>query len=61
VDSIDAAVDALKHVERLDRYAVRRQFEERFTVQRMAADYLAVYNRLLEAGDKAGEAVLARI
>ncbi len=61
VDSIDAAVEALKRVERLDRYGVRRQFEERFTVQRMAANYLAIYNRLLEAGDKAGEAVLAQV
>jgi hypothetical protein len=32
---------------RLDRRAIRRRFEERFTVERMARDYLALYERVL--------------
>ena len=33
--------------EGVDRGRVRRQFEERFTVGRMARDYLSVYKRLI--------------
>jgi glycosyltransferase involved in cell wall biosynthesis len=48
VDSVDQAVAALPRVFTLDRRAVRRRFEERFSAARMAADYLAVYRRLLK-------------
>jgi hypothetical protein len=34
-------------VEALDRTKVRESFEKRFTVERMAQDYLAVYRGLL--------------
>jgi glycosyltransferase involved in cell wall biosynthesis len=47
VDSIDEATVTLPHVMRLDRRAVRRRFEERFTATRMAKDYLRVYTSLL--------------
>ena len=43
------AVAALARVGQLDRAAVRRRFEERFTAERMARDYLAIYRRLLAA------------
>jgi glycosyltransferase involved in cell wall biosynthesis len=46
VDSIDAAVAALERAARLDRARVRRRFEERFSAQRMARDYLSVYRML---------------
>ena len=46
VDSIDAAVEALGRVARLDRAAVRSRFEERFSATRMAQDYLSVYRAL---------------
>lgn len=49
VDSVDEAVRAVGRALALDRVAVRRRFEERFTTARMAADYLAAYNRLLGA------------
>jgi glycosyltransferase involved in cell wall biosynthesis len=49
VDSIDAAVDALRHVEAIDRAACRAAFEKRFTAERMARDYVAVYKRLQES------------
>jgi glycosyltransferase involved in cell wall biosynthesis len=48
VDSVDEAVRMLPHVLGLDRRTVRRRFEDRFTVTRMARDYLAVYRSLLE-------------
>jgi len=46
VNSVRGAVAALDHVERLERVRIRRQFEKRFTVGRMAQDYLDVYRRL---------------
>lgn len=46
VESIDDAVAAVEKVGALDREIVRREFEERFTVDRMASQYLAVYARL---------------
>jgi glycosyltransferase involved in cell wall biosynthesis len=49
VGSVDAAVHAVGAAFRLDRAAVRRRFEERFTAERMARDYVAVYRRLLAA------------
>jgi hypothetical protein len=33
----------------INRDAVRKRFEERFTARRMALDYLAAYNSLIEA------------
>ena len=47
VDSIEEATGTLPRVMTLDRRAVRRRFEERFTAVRMANDYLRVYNSLL--------------
>jgi glycosyltransferase involved in cell wall biosynthesis len=47
VDSIDEAVAAVPLAEALDRRAIRRRFEERFSVERMANDYVALYSELL--------------
>jgi glycosyltransferase involved in cell wall biosynthesis len=47
VDSIQEAAVTLPRVMALDRRAVRRRFEERFTATRMANDYVRVYNSLL--------------
>jgi glycosyltransferase involved in cell wall biosynthesis len=49
VDDVDGAVEAVRKLGILDRKAVRRRFEERFTVERMARDYVGVYRSLLEA------------
>src|SRR5581483_2039744 len=46
VESIEEAVDALVHVDEIDRARVRKRFEERFSSRRMARDYLEVYRRL---------------
>ena len=48
VDNLEEAVGALPRVIALDRQAVRRRFEERFTATRMAKDYLGVYRALLK-------------
>ena len=48
VDTMDEAVMMLPGVIALDRRAVRRRFEQRFSSARMAADYVAVYRSLLE-------------
>jgi len=48
VDGIDGAVDALKHLGDIDRAQVRATFERRWTSRRMAEDYLAVYQSLID-------------
>ncbi len=47
VDGIDAAVAAVPRATALDRRGVRRCFEERFSVQRMARDYIELYDDVL--------------
>jgi len=49
VDSIEAAVQAVKRVGGLSRRACRQVFEERFDAARMARDYVAVYRSLVHA------------
>ena len=56
VDSIDAAVESLKQADLIDRRACRAAFEKRFTAERMARDYVAVYKRLLESSRSSFEA-----
>jgi glycosyltransferase involved in cell wall biosynthesis len=50
VDDVDEAVAAIPLVKALDRSAIRRRFEERFSVERMARDYLALYDSVLRRG-----------
>lgn len=45
VDTMPEAIAALPEVVALDRRAVRRQFEARFTAARMARDYVGLYQR----------------
>jgi len=46
VDDIDEAVSAIDWLNQLDRAVVRRQFERRFSVERMASDYVRIYQGL---------------
>jgi glycosyltransferase involved in cell wall biosynthesis len=48
VDTVDEAVRMLPQVLELDRHAVRRRFEQRFSSARMATDYVALYRSLLK-------------
>ena len=47
VEDETGAVAAVRRLGELDRGAVRRQFEARFTARRMALDYLTAYRRLI--------------
>jgi glycosyltransferase involved in cell wall biosynthesis len=46
VDSVDEAVAAVPRVLEFSRRRIRREFEKRFCAERMARDYLAVYEGL---------------
>ena len=46
VDDIEEAVIAVAQLGRLDRGLIRARFEQRFTAQRMAQDYVAAYRSL---------------
>ena len=46
VDSVDQAVEAVARLPEIDRAVCRRVFEERFTAQRMARQYLEIYEHL---------------
>jgi hypothetical protein len=48
VDTMEEAVNMLPRVLALDRHAVRRRFEERFSAARMATDYVALYRSMLK-------------
>jgi glycosyltransferase involved in cell wall biosynthesis len=48
VDTMDEAVRMLPRVMELDRHAVRRRFEQRFSSVLMATDYVALYRSLLK-------------
>jgi glycosyltransferase involved in cell wall biosynthesis len=43
VDSLDEAVDAALTIDAIDRRACRQSFERRFTIERMASNYLKTY------------------
>jgi glycosyltransferase involved in cell wall biosynthesis len=49
VHSEDQAVEAVRRIGTLDRARIRGEFERRFTAQRMAQNYLKLYERLLQA------------
>jgi len=47
VDTVEEAIAKLPKAIALDRRAVRRRFEERFSATRMAKDYVNLYRSLL--------------
>lgn len=48
VESADAAVAVLPRALELDRRTIRHRFEERFSVERMARDYVTFYREALQ-------------
>jgi glycosyltransferase involved in cell wall biosynthesis len=48
VEDVDAAVQAVGRIETISRRRCRDEVEERFTCRRMADEYLAVYQKILE-------------
>jgi glycosyltransferase involved in cell wall biosynthesis len=62
VTELEDAVRAAERVAQLDRRRCRQAFEERFTVARMARDYVSVYGRLGRArATDSGAAELAAV
>lgn len=56
-ETVSEMVDAVGQVSLIDRQRCRTAFDERFTADRMARDYVALYERLLEdEGVQAGQA-----
>jgi glycosyltransferase involved in cell wall biosynthesis len=51
VSTVEEALRAIPEVLRLDRRAVRRRFEERFSAARMARDYVRIYRSMLRKQD----------
>ena len=49
VEDVDGAIAACGRLDTLDRAAIRRQFERRWTARRMAEDYVDVYHHLIDA------------
>jgi glycosyltransferase involved in cell wall biosynthesis len=50
VDNLEEALAMLPQALALDRQRIRRRFEERFSVERMASDYVALYDEVLRRG-----------
>ena len=50
VAGIEEAVAGLPAAQKLDRTAIRRRFDARFRVERMARDHLALYGEVLGRG-----------
>jgi glycosyltransferase involved in cell wall biosynthesis len=50
VASVREAVEAVGALSRLDRADCRRAFEERFTAERMANDYVRIYREMIARG-----------
>ena len=49
-ETVSEMVDAVGQVSFIDRQHCRTAFDDRFTAERMARDYVALYERLLEDG-----------
>ena len=58
VDSVERAVDAVHDLGTINRGAVRRRFDERFSAARMTRDYLNVYRSL---GKRQGRPVVRAV
>ena len=59
VESEDEAVQAVAHLDQLDRRRVRAAFDARFTAERMARDYVQLYHAL--PGARTEAAMLRRL
>jgi glycosyltransferase involved in cell wall biosynthesis len=55
VEDESEAIKAIGKLDQLDRAVVRKQFEERFTAERMAREYSEVYKKLLNGSAETAE------
>jgi glycosyltransferase involved in cell wall biosynthesis len=51
VSTVEEAIHIMPELLRIDRRGVRRRFEERFSAQRMATDYVRLYRSLRRSAD----------
>lgn len=49
VSTVEEAVNAVRRIDEIDRATCRRTFETRFSSERMARDYLALYDEVIDA------------
>jgi glycosyltransferase involved in cell wall biosynthesis len=56
VESLEAAVEAVRRVAQLSRKRCREVFEQRFTAMRMAHDYVQQFERLIARNQEVSEA-----
>ena len=49
VSDVEEAVKRVQDIGSLDRATIRRIFEKRFSAERMARDYVAIYQRLTDS------------
>jgi glycosyltransferase involved in cell wall biosynthesis len=54
VESLNEAVQAVGHIDRLSRQACREEFERRYDAARMADEYVQVYQNLPRSGARSG-------
>lgn len=52
VPDLNAAVEAVKRIDQIDRKKVRKHFREHFTAKRMTEDYLRIYQRIISRKEK---------
>lgn len=52
VEDVDGGVAAVRRLPKLSRARIRSVFERRFTARRMAEDYIAAYESLLQRGER---------
>ena len=52
VSDLKSAVEAVKNIGQIDRKKVRKYFQENFTANRMAKEYLKIYHRILSRKEK---------
>jgi glycosyltransferase involved in cell wall biosynthesis len=48
VETVEEAVAAVKQIPKLKRYLCRKKFEERFSVKRMAKEYVNIYENVID-------------
>jgi glycosyltransferase involved in cell wall biosynthesis len=56
VESLEHAVEAVRHIAQLSRKGCREVFEQRFTATRMAHDYVQQFERLIARNQEVSEA-----
>lgn len=61
VEGIDSSLEALDKIPHFNRQRCRNVFEQRFSARRMARDYLAIYQRLIETKGRTRPRPVARL